>query len=248
MSMVAKTREELEFEYSRVDLKKMTTRVRSTRPLVHQVPSYTITQLKEWGLLYIGQTNRHDFDDEHSLVTTLADKRTVLKIRWKKVELVLALVSRPLGKGLVWYFQDPVSRRLFKSVHYSKEGFKYGAKAAGLLYASQFQSKCHRQLLRMDQLIRDIDGDWNDRIGPARGESKLRKLRDLSRIFSEVRAANHQIEVVLAKIPQLYMTICAANLLLKRELGKSHKSWVPPAQQPKRRGHYSMSGLYVIPK
>jgi hypothetical protein len=146
--MVAKTREELDFEYSREYLKKMTTRVRSTRPLVHQVPSYRITQLKELGLLRIGLTNRHDFDNEYSLVTTLADKRTVLKIRWQKVELVLALVSRPLGKGLVWYFQDPVSRRLVKSVYYSKEGFKYGRQAAGGLYASQFQSKCHRQLLR----------------------------------------------------------------------------------------------------
>jgi hypothetical protein len=225
----------------------MTTRVRSTRPLLHQVPSYTITQLKEWGLLRIGQTNRHDFDDEHSLVTTLAGKRTALKIRWQKGELVLALVSRPLGKGLVWYFQDPVSRRLVKSVYFSEEGFKYGRQAAGGLYASQFQSKCQRQLLRMDQLIRDLDGDRNDRIGPARGESKLKKLEDLSRIFSEVRAADREREVVLAKIPQLYFTVCAANLLLKRELGKSHKSWVP-SRQAKPPGHYSTNGLYLIPR
>jgi hypothetical protein len=88
----------------------------------------------------------------------------------------------------------------------------------------------------MDQLIVDIDGDRNGGIGPARGGSKLKKLQDLSRSFWEVRAADRERDTVLAKFAQLYYTICAANLHLKRVLGKSHKSWVPPAQQPKRRG------------
>jgi hypothetical protein len=99
----------------------------------------------------------------------------------------------------------------------------------------------------MDQLVLDIDGDRNGRIGPARGASKLKKLQDLSRIFSEVRAADRERDKVLAKFPQLLLTIGSANTLLKRELGKSHKSWLPP-QKANVRGHYSTNGLDVIPR
>ena len=99
----------------------------------------------------------------------------------------------------------------------------------------------------MDQLILDIDGDRDRRIGPARGQSKLKKLQNLSRIFSEVRTADRQRHAVLAKFPQLYYTICSANILLERELGKSHKSWVP-SRQVEARGHYSTNGLYLIPR
>jgi hypothetical protein len=226
----------------------MTTRVRSARPLLHKMSRFTIAQLKEWGLLEIGETNRHVIGDEFSLSTTLAGKHTAFKVRLQKRQLVIAMESRRLGKGLVWYFRDPDSGRLVKSVYLTKEDLLYGRKAAGGLYASQFQSKCHRQLLRMDQLIRRIDGDWADRRGPARGESRLKKFRDLSRIFSEVRAAGRERELLLDKIPQLYLTINAANLLLKREFGKLHKSWVPPEQLPKRRGNYTMNGLYVLPR
>jgi hypothetical protein len=245
--MVKSSRKDLDFEHGREQLKNFTARVRSTRPLVHLMPSYTITQLRQWGLLQIGQANCHAFDEEYSLVTTLASKRTTLRVRIQKREFVITLVSRPLGKGLVWYFRDPLSSRLVKSVYLSKEGFIIGRKAAGGLYASQFQSKSYRELLRMDQLILDIDGDRNGRIGPARGASKLKKLQDLSRIFSNVRAADREREKVLAKFPQLYKTIGAANILLKRELGKSHKSWVP-AQKVNVPGHYSTNGLDVIPR
>jgi hypothetical protein len=245
--MVKSSRKELDFEHGREQLKNITARVRSTRPLVHQMPSYTITQLKQWGLLQIGQSNCHAFDDEYSLVTTLASKRNTLRVRMQKREFVITLVSRPLGKGLVWYFRDPSSGRLVKAVYLSKKGFIYGRKAAGGLYASQFQSKTYRQLLRMDQLILDIDGDRNGRIGPARGASKLKKLQDLNRIFSDTRATDREREKVLAKFPQLYFTICSANILLKRELGKSHKSWVP-TQKVNVRGHYSTNSLDVIPR
>ena len=227
----------------------MTARVRSRRPLVHEMPQFTIAQLKQWGLLRVGQTNRHDYSDELWLVTRLIGKRGPFKVQSKTGKLqkfFIALDSRPLGKGLNWYFCDPVSGRLVKSVYYSKDGFMCGRKVAGGLYASQFQSKCYRQLLRMDQLILDIDGDPKRRIGPARGGSKLKKLHDLSRIFSEVRAADRKREVVLGKFPQLYHTICSANSLLKRELGKSHKGWVP-SQRVKAHGHHSANGLDVIP-
>jgi hypothetical protein len=244
---VVKSSLNLEFDHTRENLKTATARVRSTRPLLHKMASYTIAQLKQLGLLDIGQTNRHVFPDGLTLVTTLAGKRNALKIRLYKHESIITLVSRPLGKGLVWYFQDPVSRRLVTAVYYNQNGIQYGRKSAGGLYASQFQSKCHRQLLRMDRLILKIDGDPNGGIGPARGGSKLKKLQDLSQIFSEVRAADRQRHAVLAKFPQLYYTICSANILLERELGQSHKSWVP-SRQVKAPGHYSTTGLYIIPR
>jgi hypothetical protein len=244
--MVHASRRSPELEFRRAKLKTMTARVRSTRPLVHEMPQFTIAQLKQWGLLRVGQTNRHAYSDEISLVTTLAGRRTALKIRGQKLEFVIALVSRPLGKGLVWYFCDPVSGRLVKSLYYSKEGWLYGQKAAGALYASQFQSKCYRQLLRMDKLILAIDGGRNGRVGPARGASRLRKLQDLCRIFSEVRAADREREAALGKFPQLYYTIRSANLILKRERGKLHKSWMP-SRQVKASWHSSTSGLDLIP-
>ena len=243
--MAKPSRDELDCEHGRRYLEEFTKRVRSTRPLVHQMISVSITQLRDWGLLRIGETNRHV--DECSYVTTLASRHPTLRVQDRDAFVVIPLVSRPLGKGLVWYFQDPSSRRLVKSVYFAKEGLRYGQKAAGGLYASQFQSKTYRQILRMDQLVLDIDGDRNDRVGPARGASKLKKLRDLSRIFSEVRAADREREKVLAKFSQLYFTICSANTLLKRELGKSHKSWLPP-QKANVRGHYSTNGLDVIPR
>jgi len=250
MSTVVKSsRKNLEFGYSRKKLETTTARVRSTRPLVHEMSHVTIAQLKRWGLLRIGQTNWYDYSDEICLVTRLIGKRGVFKLRAKadKREISIALESRSLGKGLVWYFRDKASRRLFKAVYHSDAGLVCGRNAAGGLYASQFQSKCHRQLLRMDRLILKIDGDPNGGIGPARGGSKLKKLQDLSQIFSEVRAADRQRHAVLAKFPQLYYTICSANILLERELGKSHKSWVP-SRQVKAHGHYSTTGLYIIPR
>jgi hypothetical protein len=43
-------------------LRTFTARVRSDRPLVHEVPRISISDLKQWGLLQVGQTNRRDFD------------------------------------------------------------------------------------------------------------------------------------------------------------------------------------------
>jgi hypothetical protein len=227
-------------------LKNITARVRSTRPLVHQIPLISITQLRSLGLLRIGETNRAVVG-ECSYVTTLARRHPTLRVQSGQSFIVIRLVSRPLGKGLVWYFQDPSSRRLVTSVYFANEGLRYGQKAAGALYASQFQSKTFRQLLRIDQLVLDIDGDRSRRIGPARGASKLKKLQDLSRIFSEIRAADRERDRVLAKFPRLLRTLGSANTLLKRELGKSHKSWVPK-QKAKVRAHHSTDWLDVIPK
>jgi hypothetical protein len=234
--MVKSSRKDPGFEYHRKQLKQITARVRSTRPLVHQTPSVSITQLRSWGLLRIGETNHRDFG-EQSYVTTLARRHPTLRVRVQDTTVaVLQLVSRPLRNGLVWYFQDPLSRRLVTSVYFTNEGLRYGQKAAGALYASQFQSKTHRQVVRMDQLISDINGDPDTRVGRARGASKLKKLQHLSRIFSDVRAADRETGKVLAKLPMLYFTILAANNILKRELGKSHKSWVPPQKYYSKRG------------
>src|SRR5437773_512723 len=106
----------LDFEYSIPHLKTITARVRSDRPLVHTMPRYSISDLKEWGLLRVGQTNRMDFDAEYSLTTTLAGKRPSLKIRMRQHAVVVTLVSRPLKSGLVWYFRVPSSGKLVKSV------------------------------------------------------------------------------------------------------------------------------------
>jgi hypothetical protein len=57
-------------------------------------------------------------------------------------------------------------------------------------------------------------------------------FRISAELFLEVRSADRATEAILAKLPQLYLTAGATNSLLKRELGKSHKSWVPPVQQP----------------
>lgn len=92
-----------------------------------------------------------------------------------------------------------------------------------------------------------IDGDRSGRVGPARGSSKVKKLEDLSRIFSDVRAADRERQKVLFKFPQLYFTIHAANTLLKREVGTKHVSWVPPRETVPR-GHYSTNGLDIIPR
>jgi hypothetical protein len=241
------SRELLDFEHSIRHLKTITARVRSDRPLVHTMPGYSISDLKEWGLLQVGQTNRKDFDSGLSVTTTLAGKRHTLKIQIAKAVLIVPMESRPLKKGLVWYFRLPSTGQLVKSVYFSGGGVLSGRKASGGLYASQFQSKTHRQLLRMDKLILAIDGDRSGRVGPARGASKMKKLEHLSRIFSAVRAADREREKVLSKFPQLHFTICAANTLLKREVGDKHRSWVP-SRKVVRRGHYSTNGLDIIPR
>jgi hypothetical protein len=87
------------------------------------------------------------------------------------------------------------------------------------------------------------------RLGPARGASRLKKVHDLTRIFSDVRAADRERNTVLARFPQLYSTICAANVLFQRELGKSHKSWVPTQEiYVHKGGNYSANGLDIIPR
>jgi len=210
------------------------------------MPRWSISNLKEWGLLRVGQTNRMDFDAEYSMTTTLASKRTLLKVRAQKTVLTVSLVSRPLKTGLVWYFRVPSSGKLVKSIYLSGRGICSRETLRGL-YASQFQSKAHRQILRMDKLILAIDGDRNG-IGPARGASKMKKLEDLSRIFSDVRGADRERDKIVSKFPQLNFTIRAANTLLKREFRDAHRSWVPQPLKAVPRGHYSTNGLDIIPR
>ena len=138
-------------------------------------------------------------------------------------------------------FADPSPSRIY----FAENGI-CSRESLGALYASQFQSKTHRQLLRMDKLVRQIDGDRGVGIGPARGTSKIKKLADLNRILSEVRAADREREKVLSKFSQLRLTISAANTLLKRELGNAHESWVAPRNAVERHSR-SNSGLYTIP-
>ena len=49
-------------EYPLGQLKTVTTRVRSDRPLLHMLPRISISDLKGWGLLQTGQTDCKDFD------------------------------------------------------------------------------------------------------------------------------------------------------------------------------------------
>jgi hypothetical protein len=137
-------------------------------------------------------------------------------------------------------------RALVKSIYLSEKAGG-GREDVNALYASQFQSKTYRQILRMDKLIRAIDGDQSEGVGPGRGERRRKSLENLKRIFSDVRAANRERERIILRFPQLFFTIRAANVLLKRELGDAHRVWVPPPRETVPQGHYSTSGLYLIP-
>jgi hypothetical protein len=205
-------------------LKAHTERPRSTRPLAHKLRGFSIEDLYYMNMLHVGCNTRTVVQEGVSLTTTLASEHPKFKIRMRKQVFIYDLVSRPFGKRLAWFFRDPATGRLVKSI-YIFEG-KVGSRAAlDGLYASQFQSKTYRQLMRMDKLILAIEGNKVSHVGPARGKSRLRKLAHLRRLFAEVRSADRQREKVLAKFPQFERTISVAKALLKREIPKLPKGW-----------------------
>ena len=201
-----------------------TDRKRSNRPLVHETPCFTIAQLHHWQMLKVGGTARWVPYGNCLIRTKLFGEQPRFEIRLENTRLAYDLVSRPFGTGLSWFFRDLVTGGLVKSIYVTPEGMgcRY---IVGGLYASQFQDKVFRKLLRMDKLRLSIEGASLQGFGRARGKSRLRKLADLRRLLKEVQFADQQREKVLAEFPQFTRTISLSKLLLKRELPKLPKGW-----------------------
>ena len=199
-------------------------RKRSNRPLEHETPCFTIAQLHYWKMMRVGDTTRWEPYGNYSIRTKLFGERPRFEIRQGKTLVAYDLVSKPFGTGLSWFFRDPVTGGLVKSIYVTPEGLG-GRYAVGALYASQFQDKVFRKLLRMDKLRLSIEGASLQGFGRARGKSRLRKLADLRRLLKEVKSADQQREKVLAEFPQFIRTISFSKSLLRRELPKLPKGW-----------------------
>jgi hypothetical protein len=197
---------------------------RSSRPLTNTLEKLSIKMLKEWDLLHVGCNNQKKFDNGTVIATTLSGQRQTRRIGQGKKVLILRLESRPLGRGLVWYFSDPVSGALCTKL-FLADGLIAGRKTVGALYRSQFQDKMYRKLLRMGKLIGAIKGDPDSNLGPGRGSRKLKNVERLRQKVSEMVANQELLEKPLDKYPELGNIPRTAMAILRREFPKLPREW-----------------------
>jgi hypothetical protein len=199
---------------------------RSSRPLTNKLEKLSIQMLKEWDLLRLGCYCEKEFENGLVIATDLSGRQQTCRLGRGKDALVLRLESRRLGRGLVWYFKDPMSGALCAKL-FRSNGILASRKSVGALYVSQFQHKIFRTILRMQTLIIAIDGDGTDGIrGPGRGSRKLKNVDQLRQKMSEIVANKESLEKVLQKNPWLQIIPLTAMTILRRELVKLPRGWV----------------------
>jgi hypothetical protein len=200
-----------------------TRRVRTTRPMVHELGRITIKSLRDWGLLRVGEKGQRVIDHDITISTNLVGRRPFCRVGSGKASVVLPLVSRPLGRSLCWYFREPTGE-LVRIIYFTDDG--YGSRrTVGALYASQLRDKIFGHLLQINKLVLAIDGDHYGRIGPARGSSREKKIARLRKIYTEVRDAEQKREIIFKEFPALKKTYRFAAALLRRESRKKQSRW-----------------------
>ena len=194
---------------------------KSERPLVAELPGYSIAGLRRLGLFKPGENTRYHIAEGQTITVKLKGKNPRFEIRSGRRAISFGLICKPFGNRLSWFFVDRLTGRPMKSLFWNKG--KIGSReVVGALYTSQFQSKIYRKLIRMETLIAAINGRYR---GPARGNSKFRKLVALRKVLAEVDLADRQREKVIADFPQFARTIRFAKETLKIEAKKLPKGW-----------------------
>ena len=207
-------------EYPREHLEKFTSRPRSERPLVNGYWMFSIAALKEWGLLAGRGAKRES--PEFFVTTKIAAGRGKCTVRLRKNVHVIKLESKPSVCGPNWYFIDVDSGKRVKSL------LLFGSQAIsretwGAVYASQYQSKAYRTILKLEKLTLAIEG--SEAKGPSRGRSRLKKLALLRHFYSSLRADPKGRQKAIDTFPQFKKIVRGAGGLLRREIPKLPKGW-----------------------
>jgi hypothetical protein len=194
---------------------------KSERPLVVDLPSFSISNLHRLKMFRPGENTSHQVNDTTTMTVKLKGKIPKFEIRTGPRVISIRLICKPFGNGVSWCFIDPSTGRPMKTLFAwsNKIGSRETMRA---LYTSQFQSKIYRKFIRMEKLIAAINGRYR---GPARGNSKFRKLVDLRKLLAEVGLADRERAKVMADFPQFKMTIRFARETLKAEAKKLPKGW-----------------------
>jgi hypothetical protein len=207
--------------YLIVLLEKIVEGKQTVRPLVQDLSGYTISNLRRLHMLNPGQNTRFETGEGSSITTRCKCKYPKFEIRQGRLMIWFYLISKPFGNGLSWFFLDPNTGRPVKSI-FMTEHTMGGRKEVRAVYASQYQGKIYRKLIRMEKLLHAIQGRYR---GPARGKSKLRKLVNLRRVIKDVDLADRLRDKVLVEYPQFERTIRVAKEVLKYEVKRLPKGW-----------------------
>jgi hypothetical protein len=208
-------------EYLVALLEKIVEGKQTDRPLVQDLSGFSISNLRRCHMLNPGQNTRLEMGEGSSITTRFKCKYPRFEIRKGRRMISFYLVSKPFGNGLSWFFLDRTTGRAVKSI-FMTEHTMGGRKEVGAVYASQYQGKIYRKLIRMEKLLHAIQGRYR---GPARGKSKLRKLVNLRRVIKDVDLADRQRDKVLVEYPQFERTIRTAREVLKYEVKRLPKGW-----------------------
>jgi hypothetical protein len=203
-------------------LKKNASRPRSTRPFVHEMPQLSIKDLKAKGLLRFGEKSCWKDTDGLSLSTSLTGKRMFCRVARGKNKLDIKMEWTKLSNSVVWYLVDPVTGKRCKTVYFFG---KLNPKENRPVYPSQYQNNTFRRLIRMERLMLAIEGDFIAYEGPARGQSKLRKLYQLRNDHQELLLEEEARQKIVKKHPELEKTAGKARKLLKQRLATMPHGW-----------------------
>jgi hypothetical protein len=196
---------------------------RSSRPLTSGLQSLSIRMLKDWDLLRVGNDEQFSMEDGTVITITLSNEPKTCVIDQDEVTLILTLESRPLGRGLVWYFRDPMSDALCTTIYFTEQ-ITGSRKSVDALYSSQFQPKTYRKLLRMAKLAVAIGGDPDSNLAPGRGNRKAKNVKKLKELLGELVSNQGLLDEILDEYPETWMIPLTAIDAL-RKIDKLPRAW-----------------------
>lgn len=143
-----------------------------------------IRQLRRMGLLVSGQRMAGNLHGDIVACDLLNPDLPVCIYRSGPFMQLIKLVSRPVGRGKRWFFEEGTTGLVCEKMYLTANGF-VSRQSAGLRYESQLQNAMQRKLTRARKVHGAIVGTV-DR-GPARGQSKIDKKQELKELTKDLR-------------------------------------------------------------
>lgn len=143
-----------------------------------------IRQLRRMGLLVPGQRMQATLYGDTVACDLVNPDLPIFIYQCRPFAQFIKLVSRSVGRGTRWFFQEGTTGIVCEKMYLTANGF-VSRQTAGFRYESQLQNAIQRKLTRAKKVHGAIVGTA-DR-GPARGQSKNAKKEELKNLTKDLR-------------------------------------------------------------
>lgn len=162
-------------------------------------------QIKKGSLTW--SRNGHRTGEISMTVSTRAEQRYIeLDYKYKdearKYKVGLVSVPSNLGKGLIWYFLCPETKKRCRILYLVEGNFLHREAFKGCMYEIQTKSKAHRQMyktldiyFRKDDLYKQLNQKHFKKTYAGKPTKKY--LRILEQIQRSKRISHHEIEYLM---------------------------------------------------